>query len=129
MTTRSRGRQWIPLTLAALSAFPAGCRPDDQRTETVDPEGSTTRAQLSPAVVAQLDSGTVAYRADQFEAALAHYTRVTELDASVAAGWFGIYMVQHRLGNTAAADSALQRAQRFAPGASLLHPTAADTVR
>jgi hypothetical protein len=122
-------RAWRGWALGALVlASSAGCRPEDQRTETLDPQGEQTRAQLPPDVVAQLDSGTVAYRGDRFEDALAHYARVTELAPSVAAGWFGVYMVQHRLGNAAAADSALARAQGTAPGASLIHPTAADTI-
>jgi len=123
-TTSGWSRALWTLVLAASAA----CRPEDQRTDSVDLQSEQTRAQLAPEVVAELDSGTVAYRDDRFEEALAHYQRVTELAPSVAAGWFGVYMVQHRLGNAAAADSALQRAQGVAPGASLIHPTAADTI-
>jgi hypothetical protein len=38
-------------------------------------------------------------------------------------------MAQRELGDAAAADSAMARAQALAPGASLIHPTARDTVR
>jgi len=117
------------LAAAAVSVEVAACRPEDQRTETIDPSGSQTRAQLPLEVVAQLDSGTTAYRADDYPSALTHYAKATELAPEVAAGWFGVYMVQHRMGNAEAADSALVRARAAAPGASLIHPTAADTLR
>lgn len=119
----------LSLAAAAFAVVVTGCRPDDQTNEAVDFEGAQAREQLPPDVVAQLDSGSNAYRVDDFERALVHYTRATELGPDYAAGWFGVYMVQHRLGNRAAADSAFQRAQRVAPGASLIHPTAADTIR
>ena len=126
MTRRSR---WTGFALFALGlAVLTNCRPDDQRTETVDPKGEETHAQLAPEVVAQLDSGMVAFREERIDDALRYYKRVTELDPALAAGWFGVYMAQHRLGNTLAADSALERARRSAPGASLIHPTPADAL-
>lgn len=120
----------MPIILAGLvgSVWVVSCRPEDQRTETVDPTGTQTRAQLPPQVVAQLDSGTAAYREEDYEGALVHYAKATELAPEAAAGWFGVYMVQHRLGRAEEADRALARAQEAAPGASLIHPTAADTI-
>lgn len=102
---------------AALS-----CRPDDQRTDTLDPEaGMQTREQLPHEVVAQLDSGTAAFRADDFERALTHYRRVTELAPDFGAGWFGMYMAEQALGRPEAAEAALERARGVVPGATLLH--------
>jgi hypothetical protein len=43
-------------------------------------------------------------------------------DKDAAAGWFGIYMVEQALGIAAAADSALERARKRAPGATIIHP-------
>ncbi len=106
----------------------AGCRPADQDTGSLDPRGSATRAQLAPELVAALDSGSNAYRAGDMDAALAQYRAASELDPDHAAGWFGIYMVEHRRGNTEAATTALERAQSAAPGATIIHPTATDTV-
>jgi hypothetical protein len=106
------------LVLAAA----VSCQPDDQRTDTLDPHaGMQARELMDAVVVAQLDSGTAAYRADDFAAALRHYRRVTELDAAVGAGWFGVYMAEHALGHPEEAQVALERARGIAPGATMLH--------
>jgi hypothetical protein len=119
----------VTVLALALSAL-VSCRPDDQRTDTLDPEEALQkRENLAPAVVAQLDSGSEAYRAGDHAGSLVHYTSATELDANVGAAWFGVYMAQRALGNEEEAVVALERAQRVAPGATLIHPTAADTAR
>lgn len=118
------------LVLVATALAAAACRPDDQRTDSMDPvEAMQRRENFPPAVVEHLDSANAAFRADRHEEALAHYTAVTELAPGVAAGWFGVYMAQHALGNEAEATAALERARASVPGATLLHPTTADTVR
>lgn len=116
------------LLLSAAVLSLAGCRPDDQRTESIDPRAQETRAEMSPQAVAQLDSGNTAMRAEDYEGALAHYREVVALEPEQASGWFGLFMAHNALGNGAAADSALQRAQGLVPGASLMHPTARDTL-
>lgn len=130
MSYRRPGRlPWVRLLSAGLAlAAVAGCRPEDQRTDSLDPQGSQTRAELPPELVTRLDSGTLAFREDDMEAALRHYEAAAEMAPDHAAGWFGVYMVQRRLGNADAAEEALERAQTAAPGATILHPTAADTV-
>ena len=110
----------VVLVLAA-----AGCTPDDQETRSLDTEGPRTRAQLPPQLVEALDSGTVAFREHRFEDALAHYQRATELEPEQPSGWFGISMAQEALGNTEAADEAMERVRGLAPGATILRP---DTV-
>ena len=106
--------------LVLAAAF--SCRPDDQRTDTLDPHaGMQARDLMDPAVVAQLDSGSAAYRADHFDAALEHYRRATELEPELGAGWFGVYMGERALGNDDAAQAALERAQGIVPGATMLH--------
>lgn len=113
------------LALAALIA----CRPDDQRTETIDPaEAQRSREELPEELIAHLDSGGAAFRRDDYQTALDHYRSATEIGPDVAAAWFGVYMAQQALGNAAAADSALARVQSIAPGASLVHPRPADTA-
>ncbi len=110
---------WIAVLALAAAV---SCRPDDQRTDTLDPhQGMQLREQMDPAVLAQLDSGTAAYRADDFEASRRHYVRVTELDPSLGAGWFGLYMAEDALGNEEAATAALERARDIVPGATMLH--------
>ena len=121
-----KGLTVLVLALATLAA----CRPDDQRTDTIDPvEAQMERENLPPEVVAHLDSGSAAFRADDHEQALAHYTRASELGPDVAAAWFGVYMAQRALGNDEAAATALEKAQQKVPGATLIHPSAADTAR
>ncbi len=103
----------------------AGCRGagDDQETGSISADQvRNERSDLPTAVVAALDSGNAAYRANDYQAALQQYRKVVELEHDLAAGWFGVYMAQLALGNTEAADSAMNVAQQLAPGASLIHP-------
>lgn len=120
------------LTFVLLLAAAASCRPDaeDQRTDTMDVQAAIQqeRESLPVEVVAQLDSGSMAFRAKDHEAALAHYTRAAEIDSEVAAAWFGVYMAQQALGDLDAAREALARAQSVEPGATLIHPTTTDTI-
>ncbi len=108
-------------TAAFVLASTTACLPDDQRTDSVDPE--TAGRELPPDAVAQLDSGNVAYREGDYDGALQYYVRVTEMAPDDATGWFGIYMAQQALGNAAAADSAIAEARRRNPGASLIRDT------
>lgn len=117
---------YVALALLLLSL--GGCRPDDQRTDSIDPTSGGGRASMSPEAVARLDSGNAAYRAGDYEGAMEHYRRVTELEPDHSAGWFGVQMVHRALGDQASADSAYERVQSLAPGASLVHPTDADTL-
>jgi Flp pilus assembly protein TadD len=84
---------------------------------------------VSPETAAQLDSGSVAFRADDFAGALGHYTKATELAPDLAAAWFGVFMAQEALGNAQAAQEALAKTQALEPGTSPVHPTAGDTAR
>lgn len=108
-------------------AVAASCRPDDQRTDTMDmQEALQKRESLAPEVVAHLDSGSVAFRADDFEGARDHYLMAVDIDPNAAAAWFGVYMAEKALGNEEAAAEALAKAQDVQPGATLLHPS--DTI-
>ena len=118
------------LTCVLVLAAAAACRPDDQRTDTMDPrEAMQARESLPMEVVTELDSGSAAFRAGDHPAALAHYTRATEHAPNAAGAWFGVYMAQHAMGNEDAAREALLRAQSMLPNSTLAHPTAADTLR
>jgi Flp pilus assembly protein TadD len=109
--------------LPVLTAALFGCAPEDQRTDTVSGRaGEDIRATLSPEALAQLDSGNTAYRDRELDRAARHYRRLTEIEEDLAAGWFGLYMTETQRGNLEAADSAFERAQDLAPGASLLRP-------
>ncbi len=110
------------LVLAVLM-LASGCLPEDQRTDTVNLQA---RESLPPAVVAQLDSGSAAFRARDVAEAERHYRRALEIQPTLAAGWFGLYMVARRRGQADSAGIYLERAPRVAPGATLIHPSAAD---
>ena len=117
---------YVVLALAAA----VSCRPDDQRTDELDPTGGAQARENMPAeAVAQLDSGNTAMRTDDFEAAVTHYTRVTELAPDFGSGWFGLYMVESERGDPEAAADALERARSLAPGASLLRDTVPEEDR
>lgn len=121
---------WRVVLVCALVAVSACRGPEVDQTDQIDPDhAAEDRASLNPEVRAQLDSGTAAFRAEDIEGALAYYRRVTELEPELAAGWFGVYMAENALGHADAAAEALERASEVVPGASLLHPGAADTIR
>jgi tetratricopeptide (TPR) repeat protein len=114
--------------LGSLIVGIPGCVPDDQRTDSVDPEtGRRVRAEWPVGVAAAVDSGNVAMRAGDANSALAHYRRAVQISPENAPGWFGVYMAERELGNQAAADSALETVMSLAPGASLVHPSQTDT--
>lgn len=116
-------------TLALAVAATVSCRPDDQRTDDLDPTGGAqARENMPTEATIQLDSGNLAIRNDDFEAAVAHYTRVTELAPDFGSGWFGLYMAHRELGNESEAAAALERARGIVPGATLLHQDPADTI-
>ena len=125
-----RAMHGLPLVLLLVTAV--SCKKDegDQRTDTMDVQEAVQkeRKSLPLEVVAQLDSGSAAYRAHDLQAALAHYTKATEIAPEVAAAWFGVYMAQQALGNADAAREAFEKAQAVEPGATLLRPAGKDTT-
>jgi Flp pilus assembly protein TadD len=120
----------LSLVSVLLLAAVVSCRPDDRRTDTFDPQEAMQHREDLPAdVLAQLDSGSAAFREGDHAGALAHYSKATELGPDVAAAWFGVYMAQHALGNQDEAQAALKKAQSVNPAATLLRPTNPDTAR
>jgi tetratricopeptide (TPR) repeat protein len=115
------------LALIVLVALPGCRRADDQRTETIDAAAvREAREALDPIVVAQLDSGNVAFREQRYPDALAFYREAARRDPDAAAAWFGVYMAELALGNAAAAEEALRRARDVAPRATLVEPGVGD---
>ncbi len=78
------------------------------------PASATAQVELGAGV--QLDSGNAAYRAKDYARALTHYRAAAQRAPGLTAAWFGIYMAQDKLGNKAAADSAMKKVQELAPG-------------
>lgn len=123
MTTKGTLLLMLTLTVAACG------RPRDQETGSLDAVAARQKVEeMSIELRAQLDSGSAAFRAQDMDAALEHYTAATRIDESVAAGWFGVYMVEKARGNTPEALSALERVHELAPGATLVEPSSADTA-
>ena len=120
------------LALVLLLVTASACKPE-QAPQTEAPQvqeaGPPAQQALPPEVAAQLDSGSTAFRADDFEGALAHYTKAAELAPDLAAAWFGVFMAQEALGNADAAQAALAKTQELEPGTNFAHPTAGDTAR
>ncbi len=108
---------------SALVVSATGCGPDDQRTEDLDPAAaSAVREEWSSDLVSALDSGNAAVRTDSFAVARRHFRRVIELDSTVVAGWFGLYLAEQGLGRPDEAARAAERAEALTEGRSLLTP-------
>lgn len=114
------GRSAMRLLVAVHLLVAPGCRPEDQRTDSID--AAAVGSDVDPGFAAQLDSANAAFRRADLEPALRHYRRAIELDPDAAAGWFGIYLTERALGHPVEAEAALERARSSAPGASLLRP-------
>ena len=114
-------------TCAALTciAFAACDRPEDQPTGSISADDvREAGTRYSPEVRAALDSGNAAYRRHDWQTALGHYQRAADADEEATAAWFGVYMAHIALGDTTAAQAALERARDLAPGATLMHEDA-----
>jgi hypothetical protein len=96
------------LAVAMLIACskPAGNEPESGA---VHPDGV-----LDPGLVALLDSAAAAYRNDDFETARRQYAAALAIDSTLAAPWFGLFLVHQALGQGEIADSALRTVRRLA---------------
>jgi len=119
MKSRRRSALWTAMILLA-AGWTSGCRPDDQRTRSADPRAVAER--LGARLMARLDSANTAFGEGEFDRAAVLYRSLAADAPDESVGWFGLYMAQEKLGKTAAADSALERARELSPGASLLRP-------
>ena len=122
-------RTTIALAAACLSALACtgGPEADESKTPLTTPAEQTPVARGPEGI--QLDSGNAAFRARNYELARKHFRAAVELKPDFAAGWFGVYMAEDRLGNKAAADSAMKRAEELGSAAAIHHPAAPDTTK
>lgn len=118
------GRAVRALAAVWLFASCNGAEPEAARTGRVE-----LAPEPTPGVTSALDSGNAAYRSRDYVGALRHYRAAAELGPDVAATWFGVYMAQLALGDTAAADSAMRRARALAPGLAESHPEPRDSAQ
>jgi len=131
-------RAGLTLALAAGLVL-GGCKREDasndQTTGSVTPqEVENSRVGWPEGAGAQLDSGNAAYSAKDYQEALRHYRTIAELaDAPQnlkVTAYFGLWMANSALGDTAATQAARDELQKLAPDASLMHgpPMAIDTT-
>ena len=76
-----------------------------------------------------LDAGNFAYRAKQFDVAIAKYREAAAAAPKHAAPWFGVYMAATAMNNSALADSANERVQALSADASALNAHADAAAR
>ena len=118
---------YIAIVALPVAFLAAGCGGGEQDGET-ERTGDMTRqrigqaqSSLPPAVSAKLDSGNTAYRAGDYERALAHYRAATDLDEEAAAPWFGVYMAYSAMGREDSARAALERAGSMSESGGAFH--------
>ncbi|MCI0435412.1 MAG: hypothetical protein L0271_17475 [Gemmatimonadetes bacterium] len=105
--------RWKLVRGAALLIITVGaCEPaiDEETLELMDPAGSGLPVRL----LAQLDTAAQAYTSGDALAASRLYRAVALEQPDLAPAWFGLYLSERTLGNTASADSALARATQTA---------------
>ncbi len=114
----------IAIVALPVALLAAGCGGDGDGPR----DGDATRqrigqaqSSMSSAVSAKLDSGNTAYRAGDYERALAHYRAATDLEEEAAAPWFGVYMAYSALGREDSARAALERAGNLSESGASLH--------
>jgi tetratricopeptide (TPR) repeat protein len=120
----------VMLPLVLLATGPSACGQGERAESAAVPaqgqKAETPKVELGAA--SQLDSGNAAYRRKDYGTALGHYTSAARRQPDLAAAWFGIYMANRELGDSAAADSAMRRVQALAPGTMAGHPEAGGTA-
>jgi hypothetical protein len=100
-----------PVAALVVAMLIACSKPAGSETETgaVHPDGV-----IDPGLLALLDSAAAAYRDNDFEDARGHYAAALAIDSTLAAPWFGLFLVNRALGQGEIADSALRTVRRLA---------------
>ncbi len=118
----------IAITCLVLSGLVA-CGPTDSGAEAGGSSVSQpSRDELPPGLAALLDSGTVAYRAGDYEAARGHYMAAADQAPEVASTWFGVYLAESALGNGDAAAEAMERFRELGGAADMHHTPHGDST-
>jgi hypothetical protein len=111
--------------LLTLALALVGCATEeDAAAETEAPAGPAA-APLPPEVQAQVDSGNMAFRDDDYETALSHFRKALEDAPDRPAPLYGVYLASAALGDSALADSVAAVLQERAPYLldGMAHPT------
>lgn len=101
------------VALTAVTLYATSCQqgpPSAAGVAAAPAEDSVHKATAAAPLSALLDSGNAAFRSQEYASARDFYTRAIQLDSTFAAGWFGVYMAEDKLGNAETAAYAMQRA-------------------
>jgi Flp pilus assembly protein TadD len=104
----------IRLSLLALLVLAGACGNEEAQRFTLNAAGED-QSRLAAEVQGPIDNGNAAFRARDYEAALAYYRQAAELAPEEATAWFGISMAAEALGDQALADTARAQINRLAP--------------
>lgn len=117
------------LVLVAILTFLGGCGGADdagKRPLSEMGQGGTGVASdplppgMTASAAARLDSGNVAFRSRQYEAATRYYRAAANDVPEHPAPWYGIYMVGQATGNRELSDSAMRAVAARSGGSELL---------
>lgn len=117
-------KKWI--AVVAVLAL-AACSEDEGQQVPLgeDAEQSETRRASWPAeLTAQVDSANAAIAGGEYETAAEIYRSLVEQYPDIGTVWFGLYMAEDALGNTDAAEAALEKAEAITPGLGRMHDAA-----
>ena len=112
--------------LLTLGMVLGGCPSEENEAEaTTDTSAVSAAAPMPAAVQAQVDSGNLAYRADDFESALTHFRSALGDAPDRPAPLYGVYLAATALGDSVLADSVATVLRDEAPWLleSMGHPT------
>lgn len=129
MRKRSRSPLLGALALSMLAACSA---PDTPNTLPLGAGGAAGNSgpKLPLTVIAALDSGNNAMRADDYPRAVAQYRLAVAGAPEHAAPWFGLYMAAKELKDSALADSAMRQVRALTNDSAVLpaHKEVADVA-
>ena len=96
---------------AVATVSTAACQAAPESADMGTPPATPEATRSDPEVAAAIDSGSVAFRAGDYEAALHHYTRAAESTPGSRAAWFGVYMAERALAGTGSEGAGVRAGQ------------------
>ncbi len=103
-------------------------RPLSEEQPQAQPQQQNARVGWPEGLGDSVDQANAAYREGDYQAAATMYREMSVSHPDIGTVWFGLYMAETKLGNKAAADSALARSNELSPGLANTHQAATDTT-
>jgi tetratricopeptide (TPR) repeat protein len=114
--------------LVAAALFVGACDDGSKNAERMTiAEAGAGEDRLPAEVREPIDMGNAAYRAKDFETALAYYRQAADRAPDEPTTWFGVAMAAEALGNQPLADSARARIDLLAPDLNVAGHTEATS--